>query len=592
MNVQNLQFLIDDIKKNNSKPLVLFLGAGISASPPSCCPIWVDMLKNVLDSLSMKYSEFSQLMEFSSSFNHQIRNLKPEIFTQIMYNHLKGEFFPFLDILCFGQPNNNHKDIIKMIPQYKIPIVITTNFDTFIESELNDSEIKYQLHVNSAPKGQKKINSIISNEKNQLNLFKIHGSVDERTSVILTLRRAGMQLKQEIYDLLKHIFTQCNVLIVGYSGNDDDIFPIFLEMATQTNQIYWALWDQHSLTENIANFGEKCPNCTFIETNKKDVFHTLLTNPSIIEQNLDNLKIITQKQQNQFMQNWIGQVDKYLWWNFVLDLFISIGPSQKEFIQIEKEAQRILRECRDHHILIKSHIICARSLIALKQYNDAIPHIKTAIRQYHSKHKTSELIEVFCLFISQIPISDWSVFDLDPRFYMYWLAGKTYNKYYLGLCNYASGVCYYREEKYELAKDVLCIAIGYSQQCGDSLTEIQCLNVLSEVFRSLKDDTSIQECEKEIKKLEKKTGRSTNMIEERSPILEICADGAKKNYARLMKGEVVLGVIFLSFLTFCTYLLTKTIRSTFFTVLPAILVYIFGKIWNIKKNNYYPEIDK
>ena len=240
---------IENIKRISGEGVVLFLGAGISVAPPSNCPAWNDFLELALLSAQKTHASLSRYCDLVKP---QLSGVKPELLCQILYNNLLGDFFGFLDILLMGHPNANHYCIAQMTREYAIPVILTTNFDVHIENTFYMTGSKIGLHVCSSPRDLRKKMKSRTNRKSETQVIKIHGSLDDRTSIVLTIRQAGLKLKENIADIIRNALASYTVIVVGYSGNDDDIFPIFMENALKAFMVLGMLWDNNkSMTNDI-----------------------------------------------------------------------------------------------------------------------------------------------------------------------------------------------------------------------------------------------------------------------------------------------------------------------------------------------------
>ena len=221
----------------------------------------------------------SSLAKFHDLVEARLGEVKPELLCQLLYNNLRGDFFGFLDILYTGRPNANHRNIARMTHEFPIPAVLTTNFDVHIEVALHQAGCDCRLHVRSFPRRLRKSVKNGTSLDSGVQVVKIHGSLDDRASLVLTLRQAGLKLKEDLSELIRTVLTSYTVLVVGYSGNDDDIFPILLGSAKEAKEVYWVLWNnENSLTHSIRLFANACPNCTLVAADKESIFERLVDN--------------------------------------------------------------------------------------------------------------------------------------------------------------------------------------------------------------------------------------------------------------------------------------------------------------------------
>jgi len=214
---------------------VLFCGAGISVSAPSNAPLWGPMrdaiikmsIDRIIDNSARWDQPFPMRMEAFAK-KKTLKEIAPEVLFHILHSSLaQDDFNNILDAIGLGTPNKNHRAIAELSANKKICAIITTNFDCYIEQSLDDKKIKYEL-ISDEQDAELWNKSTKSGDK--LALFKIHGSLHQKDSIIATLKQAGRSLSQQKASVLRELFSNRNVLIIGYSGHDYDIFPELFEL--------------------------------------------------------------------------------------------------------------------------------------------------------------------------------------------------------------------------------------------------------------------------------------------------------------------------------------------------------------------------
>lgn len=107
--------------------------------------------------------------------------------------------------------------------------VITTNFDCFIEKYRVNSAVVY-------PDDLENSNNIDADQVNERKfIYKIHGSYDKASSIVLTKSdfRSLLFKKAKYKQRLKQIFLKNVVLFYGYSFNDPDIDFLLQEIMAE-----------------------------------------------------------------------------------------------------------------------------------------------------------------------------------------------------------------------------------------------------------------------------------------------------------------------------------------------------------------------
>ena len=191
----------------------LFVGAGVSAPPPSSLPLAAGLVASliapVLEPLALP-------AELARNVESVLVALRPEVITDVLLEHLGMDAGrPLLRVLR-GRPNAWHGFLAAALGAGCC--VITTNFDTLLEQACDALGARHQTVVGTAVDDDVAAKSI---------LFKIHGSIgDSLSSIALTVRQVGQGLSARQTRLLRALVENRPLLVLGYSGRDDfDILP-------------------------------------------------------------------------------------------------------------------------------------------------------------------------------------------------------------------------------------------------------------------------------------------------------------------------------------------------------------------------------
>lgn len=203
--------LLTSIKDNKC---VLFAGAG--ASMDAKLPSWNELVVALVDCLKDEYSDLAdrELEEIEKLLcerkylvlaEYCLRKLGPYDFSRVLK----------LKLSCEGKKSLTHN----LLAQIPFRVVITTNFDSFIEQT-------------NAPNGRlckiilpSDMNISEDRLEGVLPVLKIHGSYEVPESIILTKASIRELLfnKPQYNETLKRYFIENTVLFYGYSFNDPDI---------------------------------------------------------------------------------------------------------------------------------------------------------------------------------------------------------------------------------------------------------------------------------------------------------------------------------------------------------------------------------
>ena len=580
---------VEHVKKSAGEGLVLFLGAGISVAPPSNCPAWNAFLELAILSAHKAHAGLGRYCELVRS---RLSSLKPELLCQVLYNNLLGDFFGFLDILYMGQPNDSHYGIAHMAREYAIPVILTTNFDVHIENALDLIGSKYSLHICSCPRRLRKSLKSKSNLKSETPVIKVHGSLDDRASIMLTLRQAGRKLKEDLADLIRSALVSYTVLVVGYSGNDDDIFPVFLNSAAEAKKVFWVLWEgEKSLKPNIRIFARACPNCALVDANKKNIFLRVVnyrrsTTPK-------GGAGESSSRQSEFLKRWAAGINEHCWKNFFSELLLLMDSGVDVAKFITEESEVTIRTDTDPWPVTKALKNRALALIVLGDYSGALAAMSKAAENYMLWGHHREVIECLTIMITRIPQKiKWK--GNDPLFWSAQLSAKTYDPYELGLYNYAAGIHFLKQQRLDLAQNHLLVGGGYAKRCGDSVTLVRCIEGLGEIFSTKGEREREGQCHPEIARINGILGIHQSLLTiEEGQIIKDCEEAVKKEMRKVILGEAIIVVVLSIVLGAVACIFIHDLWHRVGTFISVLLTGAAVKIWNVKKTHVkYRHIDR
>jgi tetratricopeptide (TPR) repeat protein len=220
--------------------VTFFVGAGISAPPPASLPLAAGLVANlirpVLEPLALP-------QPLARSIEKTLVRLRPEVITDVLMEHLGLDAGrPILNAL-HGKPNAWHTFLAAALGCGCC--VITTNFDTLIETACDAGGIRYETVIGTA---------VRSVSPKSSTLFKIHGSIggantdDALASVALAVRQVGRGLSDRQTKLMRVLIEERPLLVLGYSGRDDfDILPALLDVQRTAP----GLWIVHQSNTSI-----------------------------------------------------------------------------------------------------------------------------------------------------------------------------------------------------------------------------------------------------------------------------------------------------------------------------------------------------
>lgn len=271
--------------KITDRDFVLFCGAGISESAPSSAPLWTPMrdaiIQGSIDRTVKAGSNWDQPYpaRMAAFAKHPVLSrIAPEILFQVVEASLGiGPFASLLASVGLGKPNKNHRAIAALADRGHISSIVTTNFDCHIEQCLSDIGVPFVTLPDESSVETWKDNS---RGAQGLVLFKIHGSLDRTASLVATVKAAGRTLSRHKACALRDLLSTRQVLLIGYSGRDYDVFPALLDLVkahlpahvfvSALKSVTWPLDELAVVSKGVtavtdtsaeALFDQLCENC-------------------------------------------------------------------------------------------------------------------------------------------------------------------------------------------------------------------------------------------------------------------------------------------------------------------------------------------
>lgn len=250
--MNSLKRLAEEVRNDmRGGNLVVFCGAGISKDFPSLLPDAWTLMDMVCCEFTGKYRPYIKKLD-----------LRPEVLFQIISKYETENLINLLNyILSSVSFNSNHMFLSNVLSMGNN--VITTNFDSLIEEACANNKVPYQKTYGEL--------------KNHPMLFKIHGSIEDGKSLMMTINHVHKGLSNEKLSLLKFIANNKSLLVLGYSGYDQlDIMPALTQCVFRN-----ILWINHQPNTNRPNFST--PKNVFIKNLKNLKYIALNTNSLISE---------------------------------------------------------------------------------------------------------------------------------------------------------------------------------------------------------------------------------------------------------------------------------------------------------------------
>lgn len=210
--------------------IAFFVGAGISFH--SGLPLASELKSRILCQLPVSKKEAIQIQSAALPFEAFFETLS------------RGSSIDsLLKLFRKGMPNTNHFLIAKLTKYGYIRKICTTNFDLLIERALEseglskDNEFKVRSLENEFENNNSRLGKDIT-------LYKVHGSADNLSSVVVTLRRIAARSNSVARQhVIADIFSEgahSHVLVLGYSCSDVfDLIPQIEAVTGEKKKVYF-----------------------------------------------------------------------------------------------------------------------------------------------------------------------------------------------------------------------------------------------------------------------------------------------------------------------------------------------------------------
>lgn len=256
-------------KKIEQGNVVFFFGAGASKS--ANLPLGNDAVHWIFESVAKSIGlNHNLIQEFATKKN-------PPRFEKAisMAIDLSGErALSIMDIFGNALPTLSHAFIAKCAQLNLIHEHLTTNFDNLLEQLLVDLDIEYRSLYEMDHFKHLETDKFQESTKHCFHNIMLHGSTKDKhkdsSQIIATIDSILRPLPIVKDKLLEHLLRKRDVIFVGYSAWDTDIYPVLKRVKNDAR--YW--WIARSYNERIGVLLNYSKN-TFIPTTADVAFEYL-----------------------------------------------------------------------------------------------------------------------------------------------------------------------------------------------------------------------------------------------------------------------------------------------------------------------------
>jgi hypothetical protein len=256
--------LLRDLMTGRS--LVFFVGAGVSRAEPTRCLISVELLEVVFGRILLRVREnpggasgsavANRLAELREEGANLLGAVAEHVGLEITLGDLRQIWEPaFSKVLLrwaelTGALPFNLSHFVLAAWMRGGGTVITTNYDCFIEKAYHKLEGCYPetRYSTSHQLGPNDRSIAFDTWRADLArggvLFKIHGSFDDLGTCLAAMDQVGTVVTGHRADLLRHVFSERPVCVVGWRGIDPDIPPVLASAraTAAATPVIWILY--------------------------------------------------------------------------------------------------------------------------------------------------------------------------------------------------------------------------------------------------------------------------------------------------------------------------------------------------------------
>lgn len=225
--------LISEIKSimqgnSNYEGLCFFLGAGVDIASGGV--LFSDLKKRCLSLQGINLPETPSLLAIDNAFDSYFTRLDEESRCAVLASLLRET--------RTLHPSDGYKLLVLLAREKCISSIITTNFDNLLETTAAEMGIDtFQIF---APGVSIPAAFLIKRKPQKAVYLKMHGDVDGRCVTHLT----GKELQDREYEkeyrhLFQYLLAHDIVVVVGYSGYDQQVADIFSESLDGIHTVYW-----------------------------------------------------------------------------------------------------------------------------------------------------------------------------------------------------------------------------------------------------------------------------------------------------------------------------------------------------------------
>jgi len=252
----------DALRRRN---LVVVCGAGISLDPPAGLPDWHELRDGTIRAIAARHPGLAEHVPTLTSAEMLAlpgkRGMSPELVAGTVRSHCPGYFESFA-ALEDGEPNANHRRLAEAAGAGAVSLIVTTNFDVFIERALDAAGVAFTCCRTAAEF------AAFDPHADGVQLLKIHGCITVPDTIIATVEQETVGLGAAKIAAMDRLLPGRWQVFWGYSGADLKIDLDYLRGQTNRDTAAGVVWSLFAsggfeeapntyVTDLVGEYGER-----------------------------------------------------------------------------------------------------------------------------------------------------------------------------------------------------------------------------------------------------------------------------------------------------------------------------------------------
>ena len=211
--------------QSTGAPLVAFIGAGASALPPSSLPGWLEFNQVLLECLCERLDDYAagrqptgEILAAFKALRDERQLLTPDFQAQLMEEEIGSEYFGVWQSIDTDQAGPVHIALAELASRGRIAALITTNFDRLLEIALAARGVAFEVFRDAD--GFERLLARADDAHAPIPVIKIHGSIDDVSSLVDTLRQRVAGRPASLNAVLRRLLHTSPWVFLGWSGAD------------------------------------------------------------------------------------------------------------------------------------------------------------------------------------------------------------------------------------------------------------------------------------------------------------------------------------------------------------------------------------